>query len=229
MTELPQTVAIIGGHGKIARLLTGRLIERGFAVRSIIRDPAQKETIANLGAEPVLADIETMDARDLAPALRGCQGVVFAAGAGPGSGTRRKRTVDYGGSVLSQQAALEASALRFVQISAISSGRPLAHDAGEVWREYVRAKEDADKRLRRTALQWTILRPGILTDDAPTGLVQVAKRLEHSEANGKTIPRADVATAVADCFDVPATVRKEIDIVSGSVPVLEALRSLGNN
>lgn len=226
MTNIPQTVAIIGGHGQIAQILTRQLVGRGYSVRSIIRDASQKEHISSLGAEPVVADIESMDARDLAPALKGCDAVVFAAGAGPGSGIRRKRTVDYGGSVLSQQAALEAGALRFVQVSAISVRRPVAYDATDVWKEYVRAKEDADKRLRRTALQWTILRPGLLTDDPGTGRVNAAQLLEHDLAEGASIPREDVASSITACLEDATTIRKEIDLVSGDTPIAEALKQL---
>ena len=221
-----RTVAIIGGHGKIAQLLTKQLVQEGDQVRSIVRNPAHSEELRALGAEPVTADIEIMDARNLAPALKGCDAVVFAAGAGPGSGARRKRTVDYGGSILSQQAALEAGVPRFVQISAISVKRAIDPAAGDVWREYVRAKKDADKRLRRTALKWTILRPGLLTDDPGTGLIAAALFLPHELASGGQIPRADVATSIVATLNLDSTIRKEIDIVSGDTPIVEALGSL---
>ncbi len=226
MVETAKTVAIIGGHGKIAQLITRSLTQGGVRVISIIRDPKQRDTIEALGAEPVVADIEAMDARDLAPALKGCDAVVFAAGAGAGSGARRKRTVDYGGSILSQQAALEAGVPRFIQISAISVKRPIDPEAGDVWREYVRAKEDADKRLRRTALKWTILRPGRLTDGPGTGRITAELLLPHSAAEGAEISRADVADTVVACLDLEATVGKEIDIVAGDTPIVEALESL---
>ncbi len=221
-----RTVAIIGGHGKIAQLLTQRLVDADDQVRSIVRNPEYVSELRALGAEPVTADIEIMDARNLAPALEGCDAVVFAAGAGPGSGARRKRTVDYGGSVLSQQAALEAGVPRFVQISAINVKRPIDPEAGEVWREYVRAKEDADKRLRRTALNWTILRPGRLTDEPGTGLITAALLLPHDVATSTPIPRADVADSIVATLDLDNTIRKEIDLVSGQTPIVEALGSL---
>ncbi|MFT0762174.1 SDR family oxidoreductase [Scrofimicrobium sp. R131] len=223
-----RTVAIIGGHGKIAQLLTRLLVSRGDRVLSVVRNQAYFDELASLGAEPIIADIEAMDARDLAPALTECDAVVFAAGAGPGSGVRRKRTVDYGGSILSQQAALEANAQRFIQISALSVYRPVDPNADEVWQAYVRAKEDADKRLRRTTLDWTILRPGTLTDDPATGMIRAAKRLPHQETIEASISRADVAQVVADCLSLPETIRCEIDLVSGQTPIREALIQASN-
>lgn len=226
MEKTPQTVAIIGGHGQIAQLLTAQLVARGDRVLAVIRDPAQSDTLTALGALPIIADIESMDARDLAPAFKGCEGVVFAAGAGPGSGARRKRTVDYGGSILSQQAALEAGARRFIQISALNVDRPVHPDADPVWREYVRAKKDADKALRRTTLKWTIVRPGALTDQPATGEVHVAERLPHDIVEGASIARADVADVVAHCLQMPATIRREFDVVNGPTPIREALENL---
>lgn len=227
MGETKGTIAIIGGHGQVARLLTKILIDRGYRVLSVIRNAGQIKTIEALGAEVIVANIENLNARDLTPFLRGCVAVVFAAGAGPNSGAARKRTVDYGGSVLAQRAALDAGVTRFVQISAVVAGHPVDPEADIAWREYVRAKEDADKALRRTALEWTIVRPAFLTDEAPTGKVRVEERIPHLLADSLSIPRADVAEVIADCLEIPQTIRRAFDVGSGETPIPVALEQMG--
>lgn len=219
-------VAIVGGHGQIAQHLTRLLIERGDQVVSIIRSPQQVDRIAELGAQTVIADIESMDSRDLAPFFKDCDSVVFAAGAGYGSGALRKRTVDYGGSVLSQIAALEAGVPRFVQVSALAIDRPIDPEAEHVWKEYVRAKKDADKALRRTALKWTIVRPGVLTNEEPTGLVRAAEHLPGLAVDSLTIPRGDVAAVIACCLATPQTIFTSFDVVSGDQPIVDAIAGL---
>lgn len=221
-----RSIAIVGGHGQIARLLTPILIQRGYNVLSVIRNPNQVADVETLGAQAIIADIESMDARDLAPFLRGCQAIVFAAGAGPDSGAARKRTVDYGGSMLAQRAALEAQVTRFVQISAVAADRPMDPEANISWREYVRAKQDADKYLRRTALDWTIVRPAFLTDEPPTGRVRIEERIPHMLADSLSIPRADVAQVIAECLEIPGTIRRSFDLGSGETPIVEALQAL---
>src|SRR5690606_21514581 len=164
-------VVIIGGHGSIARLLTKQLVARGDSVVSVFRNPDHRGEIEALGAEPFVCDVETASASDLVPAMTGADAVVFAAGAGPNSGAARKRTVDFEGSVKAADAAHQAGVQRFVQVSAIGVDDGPAPDADEVWTAYVEAKRDADDALRRTGLDWTILRPGGLTDDEPTEMI----------------------------------------------------------
>lgn len=226
MVEMKGAIAIVGGHGQVARLLTPILVERGYRVLSIIRHTSQIEAVEALGAEAIVADIENLNARDLTPFLRGAYAVIFAAGAGPNSGAARKRTVDYGGSVLAQRAALDAGVKRFLQISAVVAGHPVDPEADIAWREYVRAKEDADKALRRTTLQWTIVRPAFLTDELPTGKVRIEERIPYLLADSLSIPRADVAQVLVDCLEIPETIRRAFDLGSGDTPIAEALRNL---
>src|SRR5919107_4889846 len=152
-------VLIAGGHGQVARRLVRRLAGDGHTARAIVRDPRHVADVESDGGVPVLCDLERDDVR---PHVGGADAIVFAAGAGPGSGDARKRTVDYGAAVACLEAAEELGVARFVMVSSIGAQDP---DAGpEPMRPYLRAKADADARLTASGLDWTIVRPGSLTD-----------------------------------------------------------------
>ncbi|HSS32436.1 MAG TPA: SDR family oxidoreductase [Solirubrobacterales bacterium] len=211
-------VAIAGGHGKIALLLGALLAGREDKPWGLIRDPAQEDDLHAAGVEPVLCDLEGDD--DVAAAVSGADAIVFAAGAGPGSGAERKRTMDLGGAVKLIDAALAEGVRRYVMVSAMGAADPPA-EGGDVFGEYLRAKAGADEALRASGLEYTIIRPGGLTDEAPTGLVQVGERLDRGE-----IPRADVAAVILACLDSRHTIDRSFDLVSGPTPIAEAVASL---
>jgi uncharacterized protein YbjT (DUF2867 family) len=211
-------IVLIGGHGNISRLLTSLLIANGDEVVSVFRNPEHRGAIEALGAEAFVCDVETASVSDLSAAMTGADAVVFAAGAGPGSGAARKHTVDFEGSVKSAAAAEEAGVARFVQVSAIGVDEGPDPAADEVWTAYVEAKRDADAALRRSGLAWTILRPGALTDDEPTGLVELA---EHTERD--SISRADVAAVIAAVLTFPETAGHAWDLISGETPIPAAV------
>jgi uncharacterized protein YbjT (DUF2867 family) len=212
------TVVIAGGHGKIALRLARLLAARGDRVRGLIRNPEHEGDVRAAGAEPVLADLEALD--DLAPLVAGADVVVFAAGAGPGSGAERKRTVDYGAAVKLRDAALGTGARRYLMISSIGADDPAS--GPEAMRPYLEAKADADAALMGSDLDWTVVRPGTLSDDPGTGTVEAARRLGHRG----TIPRDDVALVLVGCLEEPRTVRVAFEVVGGPTPVAEALASL---
>lgn len=210
-------IVIIGGHGKISRILTSQLVENGDEVVSVFRNADHASEIAALGAEPVVCDIETASVDDLVPIITGADAVVFAAGAGPNSGAARKHTVDYEGSVKSVQAAERAGVKRFVQVSAMGiDGAVDTSDDG--WAAYVTAKRNADIELKKSSLDWTILRPGALTDDTPTGLVTLAVETERG-----SIPRADVASLIAAALTFPETTGFTWEAISGETPIPAAV------
>jgi uncharacterized protein YbjT (DUF2867 family) len=211
-------IVLIGGHGKISRLLTPLLVSNGDEVVSVFRNPAHRSEIEALGAEAVVCDVETASVADLVPALSGADAVVFAAGAGPGSGAARKRTVDFEGSVKAAEAAEQAGVPRFVQVSAIGVDDGPEPGTDEVWTAYVEAKRDADAGLRRSGLAWTIIRPGALTDDEPTGLVTLASKTDRA-----SISRADVAAVIAAVLTFPDTAGHAWDLVSGETPIPAAV------
>src|ERR1700756_4431449 len=117
-------IVIAGGHGKIALLLERLLAERGDQAVGLIRDPAQVADVRKAGAEAVLCDLEAASAEDVAVLLAGADAVVFAAGAGPGSGAARKDSVDRAGSMLLADAAERAGVRRVVQVSSMGAGQP---------------------------------------------------------------------------------------------------------
>jgi uncharacterized protein YbjT (DUF2867 family) len=216
------TVAIAGGHGKIAMLLGGMLAERGDTARGLIRNPDQGGDLRAAGIEPVLCDLEGDG--DVAGAVRGTGAVVFAAGAGPGSGEGRKTTMDLGGAVRLIEAAKAEGISRYLMVSAMGAADPPgdgADSAGgdDVFGAYLRAKAGADEALRASGLDFTIVRPGGLTDDPGTGLVSVAERLDRGQ-----IPRADVAAVLLACLDTPATIGRSFDLTSGPTPIAAALQ-----
>lgn len=214
-------VVVAGGHGKIARHLGRMLADRGDAVAGLIRDSAHADDLRADGSEPVLLDIESTDASTLAGHLEGADAAVFAAGAGPGSGVARKDTVDRAGSVLLADACERAGVRRFLQISSIGTTAPNPPDVGEVFGAYLDAKRAAEQDLRGRDLDWTILRPGILTDVPPTGRVELT-----TEARRAEIPRADVAAVLLALLDEPRSVGLELTLIGGETPIDEAVRAV---
>ena len=212
-------IAIVGGHGQVARHLIDVLRSAGHEPVGLVRNPAYRDDLEGRGAEVRLLDIEREDADAFAEAFEGCAAVVFAAGGGPDGNKERKRTVDLEGSLKSMEGARTAGIDRFVQISAIGVDDPLPPDTGEVWRAYVEAKRDADAALRASGLAWTIIRPGRLVDDPPTGKVSLGPDVARGD-----VTRADVAAVVAAVLDEPGTVGAQWALVNGAVPIGDAIR-----
>ncbi|MEZ0075723.1 NAD(P)H-binding protein [Planotetraspora sp. GP83] len=215
-------VVIAGGHGKIALLLERLLAERGDQPVGLVRNPDHEADVRATGAEAVLCDLERASAGEVAEILVGAGAVVFAAGAGAGSGAARKYTVDQGASVLLADAAERAGVPRFVQISSMGAGSPPRPGTDEVWAAYITAKTAAEEDLRSRALNWTILRPGRLTDEPGSGLVTLADPpLPRGE-----VPREDVAAVIAALLDTPETRHRVLELIGGGVPVDQAIRLL---
>ncbi|MEU0401683.1 NAD(P)H-binding protein [Streptomyces sp. NPDC006197] len=216
-------IVIAGGHGQIALRLERLLSAAGHEVAGIIRRPEQGNDLREAGAEPVVLDLESASVEMVAAVLQGADAAVFAAGAGPGSGADRKDTVDRAAAVLFADAAERARVRRYIAVS--SMGADASHPGDEIFDAYLRAKGAADDEIRsRTALDWTILRPGSLTDDAGTGMV----RLEARTGRGP-IPRDDVAAVLAELLDTPATAGLTLELIAGSVPLSVAVKDVAGN
>ena len=212
-------IAIAGGHGRVARLLTRRLVQTDDRVRALIRNPAHAPAVTADGAAPVVVDLEQAEPSTVADLIRGCDAVVFAAGAGPGSGAARKETVDYGAAVRLIDAAKAAGVGRYVMVSAMGTDAPPATD--DVFSVYLRAKARADQALMDSGLDWTVVRPGRLTDDPGTGQVTAARHVRR-----RAISREDVAAALAAVVHEPATAGVIFELVGGETPIAEAIASL---
>lgn len=215
-------IAIAGGHGQIALLATKLLSSSGHEVWGIVRNPDHAADVEAAGGQALVLDLEQSDSEELAAALasREVAAVVFAAGAGPGSTAERKYTVDRDGAVLLADAAWRAGATRYVLVSAMAADEfdPASDDVFQI---YLKAKSEADAAVRATSLDWTIVRPGGLTDEPATGRVTLAASTDRG-----TIPRADVAWIVTQLLTSGAGVHAQFEAVSGDTPIAEALRTV---
>lgn len=223
-------IVIAGAHGQIARLLGARLSAAGHDVVGLVRNPDHLADLTTDGVQGVVRDLESAAAADLAQDLAGADAVVFAAGAGPGSGAARKDTVDRAAAELLGTAAELAGVRPYLLVSAmgVDAVRDGATPDGvdEVFVAYLRAKLAAEDALRaHPALDVVVLRPGGLTDDPPTGTVTLAPHVERG-----SVPRADVAAvcaALLTTFPVVPTGGLVAELVSGELPVADAVVRLG--
>jgi len=214
-------IAIVGGHGNVARHLHPLLVAAGHTPVALVRREDYRGELEGLGAEVRLLDIENDDAAAFAAAFAGCSAVVFAAGGGADGNIERKRTVDLEGTLKSIEGAQQAGISRFVQLSAIGVDKPLPDDTSEVWAAYVAAKRDSDAAVRASGLDWTVVRPGALTDDPGTGLVEIAPEVERGP-----VPRADVAAVIARSLDTGDGLGAQFELVGGSTPIAPALEAI---
>jgi nucleoside-diphosphate-sugar epimerase len=217
-------IAIAGAHGQVARRLGRLLSSRGDTVVGIVRNPDHRPDLEADGVEPAVLDLESASVDEVAAVLSGADAVVFAAGAGPGSGAARKHTVDHAAAVLLADAAERAGVRPYVLVSSMGveqarQGTPRGMD--QVFAAYLQAKLRAeDEILPRPGLDTTIVRPGRLTDDAGTGRVTVAHGVERGD-----VPRDDVAAVLAEILRAGKT-GEVVEVVSGPTPVAEAVAAL---
>src|SRR3954470_14629043 len=212
-------IVIAGGHGQIALLLEKRLSERGDEVVGVVRNPDHVADVEATGAEAVVLDLENTDVATLAGVVQDADAVVFAAGGGPKSGAARKETVDRSAAVLLADAAEQAGVRRYVMVSAMGTEKA-DPDSEDVFQVYLRAKKAADDDLRQRDLDWTIVRPGRLTDAPGTKRVQVG-----TLARGE-VPRADVAAVLAAVLSADNNVGACFDLLSGHQTIEAALVAL---
>jgi uncharacterized protein YbjT (DUF2867 family) len=212
-------IVIAGGHGQIALRLARLLSARGETVRSLIRNPDHSADVEEAGASAVVFDLESGSVDELADLVRGADAVVFAAGAGPGSGAERKRTVDLGAAVKLVDAARSAGVRRYVIVSSIGADDPSG--GSEAMRPYLEAKAEADAAVASSGLDYTIVRPGPLTNDPGTSKVTVGPDVGRSD-----VTRDDVAAVIVAALDEPRTVGKTFVLVNGDTPIPAALAQL---
>ena len=216
-------VVVAGGHGQIALHLERLLAARGDEPVGIIRNPDHAADLLEIDAVPVVLDLENSTVDQVAEVLTDADAVVFAAGAGPGSGAARKDTVDRDAAILLADAAEAAGVRRYVMVSAYGTD-DYDPNSTDVFQVYLRAKAQADADLRRRDLDWTVVRPGSLTNSPPTGMVSLGESIGRG-----SIPRADVAQVLLDVLDSPSTAARQFQLVGGSTPISDALAELTRN
>jgi nucleoside-diphosphate-sugar epimerase len=210
-------VVVAGGHGRVGQRLLALLVREGHRGRGLIRNPEQAAALRELGAEALLCDLEHDDVGD---AIEAADAIVYAAGAGPGSGPQRKWTMDLGGARKLIEAAPEWGVRRYVMVSSMGADAGAEDDGA--FGTYLKAKGMADDALRASGLDWTVVRPGHLTDDPGTGRVALGERLGRG-----SVARDDVAAVLLATLTTPATVGTTFDLLGGSTPIPEALAALG--
>jgi nucleoside-diphosphate-sugar epimerase len=209
-------VAIAGGHGKIALRLAALLRGRGEPVVSLIRNPDHADDVRARGGQPVVCDLERADVSEITAAIKGASAVVFAAGAGPGSGAERKLTMDRDGAIKLLRAAEDVDAARYLIISSVGAEAP--PDDDDVFSVYLRAKAEADAAVQASSREWTIVRPGPLTDEPGTGAV----RIDREPFRGR-VPRDDVAGVLDALLAQPRSAHLVLYVGGGDTPVEQAV------
>jgi uncharacterized protein YbjT (DUF2867 family) len=212
-------IAIAGGHGQIALRLAKIMSQRGDDVVALIRNPDHADEVRDAGAEPAVVDLEHASEDEVANAIGGSDAVVFAAGAGPGSGSERKETMDYGGAVKLIGAAKQAGVGRYLIVSSMGADPNATGD--DTFSVYLRAKGRADDAVRASGLDATVIRPGGLTNEAGTGRVRLGASLSRGQ-----VPRDDVAAVLAAVLDSPSTIGRTADLIGGDTPIGEAVAAI---
>ncbi|GAA2226302.1 SDR family oxidoreductase [Streptomyces nogalater] len=219
-------IVIAGGHGKVALRLTRRLAERGDSVVGIVRNPRHVDDIGKVGGEAVVLDLERATVDEVAAVLAGADAVVFSAGSGNSATAARRDKMDRAAVVLVMDAAEQADVRRFLHVSSINVGCADERGIGEGYSVYLRAKHAAEQHIfARTELDWTVLRPGVLTDGDGDGTVEltVGNRVGPKRARFDQVAREDVAAVLVALIDRPDTAGRIYVVVGGGTPVEKAI------
>ncbi|MEV8183921.1 NAD(P)H-binding protein [Specibacter sp. NPDC078692] len=211
-------VLIIGGHGKVALLLAPLLTAAGMEVTSVIRNAAHIDDVAATGATAVVHDVVSSSVTELADLFAGHDAIVWSAGAGGGE-PERTYAVDRDAAIATMDAAEKAGVERYVMVSYHGAGPDHGVPPENSFYAYAESKAAADARLREAALAWTIVGPGSLTLEEPTGLIDTAPVAGTSRGTS----RANTALVIAAVLQRPDTILRTIEFTDGEVPVEEAI------
>lgn len=204
---------IIGANGQIGRCLVNKLVQTGHDIRAMVRNDDQRQELEDMGAEVVIGDLEG----DFEHALEGCAALIFTAGSGGKTGADKTILVDMWGAIKTISACENAGLKRYIMVSSRDAGDP--DQGSRAIRHYNVAKHIADDYLIRSSLDYTILRPGQLTNLEGTGLIQT----ERPRQEMQTITRDDVAEAIMVCLDEKDTIGRIVELYQGETPIKEAL------
>jgi nucleoside-diphosphate-sugar epimerase len=209
-------VAIAGAHGQTALRLTRLLVANGERVIGLIRNPDHASDVSDAGASPVLCDLEHATVDEIALAIDTAEAIVFAAGSGADGGAARTLSVDRDAAIKLLGAATIVGAPRYLMISGAGPENPPSEDL--TFEVYLRAKAEADAELAASDREWTIVRPGRLTNDPGTGYVRI-----DAAPFAASVPRDDVASLLALLLADARSARRILYINSGSQPLQDAL------
>lgn len=214
-------VLVIGANGQIGKQLVGMIQNsENLTAKAMIRHQEQATYFEELGAEVVLCDLEA-DTPVIAEAMKDVDAVVFTAGSGPHTGADKTLLIDLDGAVKTIKAAIASHVQRFIMVSSFDTTRQAIQEASASFAPYVVAKHYADEKLRATNLDYTIVHPGLLTNDTGIGTIEAAATVGRNE-----IPRADVASVLLACLQTDTTIGKEFQVVTGNKSIQEAVQAL---
>jgi len=211
-------VLIVGASGITGRLIIPLVKAAGHEPIAMIRDNTQRDDMIALGAEPIFGDLE----KPLGFAVRNNKAVIFAAGSGSKTGPQKTIDVDQHGAMALIESCRGQNCRRFIMLSSIAADE--IDRAPEKLHHYLAAKSVADQHLMRSSLDYTVVRPGYLSNDAPTGKIIVGENL--GKVDERTVTRADVAQTLVACLGKPNTVDKMFEMLGGDTPIDEALDSI---
>lgn len=212
-------VLLVGANGKTGRLIIPLLLEAGHRPHAMIRSESQRESMRTLCAEPIFGDLE----EPLDTVVRGNEAVIFAAGSGSKTGPEKTVDVDQKGAISLMEACIAEDCRRFIMLSAMATGAP--ERAPEKLHHYLASKAIADTHLKTSVLDYTIIKPGYLSDDIGSGLIRVGNDL-GLVVDGGQISREDTARAMVACLDLPNTVGTAFEMLAGETPIAKALAAL---
>lgn len=215
-------IAIIGGHGKVALLLSKLLTEQGDQVTSFFRNPDHTDDVQQTGATAIVLDVEQSTTDEIAEQIEGHDALVWSAGAGGGN-PARTYAVDRDAAIRSMDAAAQAGVQRYIMVSYAGAGPNHGVPESHSFFPYAESKAAADAYLKGTDLEWTILGPGRLTMETPTGRIGIGP---VKDAVSRDTSRGNVARVISAVLAEPRTANKVIDFIDGDTPIEEAIRRI---
>jgi uncharacterized protein YbjT (DUF2867 family) len=210
-------VLVVGATGKTGKLVVELLLEEDHYVAAMVRDKGKLTEMEKMGAKPVLTDLEF----DVGFAVEGMDAVIFAAGSGPGTSPDKTKAVDQEGAIKLIEACEKNAVERFIMLSAKGVDKP--EEGPDKLKTYLHAKKNADDRLIKSNINYTIIRASLLNDQEEKGTVTAGKNLGNSLGE---ISRIDIARIIVNALENPNTYRKVIEVTGGLQPIDEALKAI---